>query len=247
MRRSVDGHGHRRSLGLERLEHTEWARKSVERVRSLRRSIDGTHIGSLSPSRTARHVSHSQGSPADREKESPRSSSGEDAAGGQAIVLSKDEVEELGDPVMRGKSRIGPSAFMPPLAYSFSVSYLLISPIQGVLGGLATMFSTTPASALLPSLAHFAHSKEPGVAAPTVLTAGERKLVENRTLTVFGGRDGFSNVERMRRWTQGLERAHGSRFTAIEVRDGGHFWHSQRELEALKESVRGWVEDLEWF
>lgn len=243
MRRSVDGNGHHRSFGLDRLERTEWARKSVERVRSLRRSIDGTQLGSLSPSRTARHVSHSQPSQADREKESPRSSSGEDAAGGKAIVPSKDEVEELGDPCMRGKSRIGPNALMPPLAYSFAVSYLLISPIQGLLGGLATMFSTTPASAILPSLAHFAHRKGPGVGAPT---EGERKLVENRTLAVFGSRDGFSNVERMRRWIQHLKTMQGSRFTAIEVRDGGHFWHSQRELEALKEGVRGWVEDLEW-
>ena len=49
-RRSLDHHHHKSSLHLERLEHHEWARKSVDRVRSIRRSIDH-----LSPTRKKYH------------------------------------------------------------------------------------------------------------------------------------------------------------------------------------------------
>lgn len=232
-RASHEAHRGRRSLGLDRLEHSEWGRRSIDRVRSLRRSMDGSRLRSLSPSRASHHASHSK-------KSRSSSSFAEDR---RAVVAgSKEEASTDSatvDPTMKANMP------MPSLEFGeLDVAYLLISPIQGVIGGLATMFSTTPASALLPSLP-FSHRKR-SHCEPTAHGARERKFVGNKTLVMFGDKDGFSNVERMRRWTQRLEGVQGSKLSAVEVKDGGHFWHSERELELLKSRVRQWVAELEY-
>jgi hypothetical protein len=123
---------------------------------------------------------------------------------------------------------------------NIDAAYLLISPIQGVVGGLATMFSTTPVKAFVPSLSFFSRKKE-SHSGSTTLSSNEGKLAENRTLVVFGNKDTFSNADKMRRWAQKLESIGGGRFTAIEVPDGGHFWHQREELDMLRSSVETWV------
>lgn len=131
---------------------------------------------------------------------------------------------------------------MPHLEFGeVEAAYLLISPIQGVVGGLATMFTTTSAKSLLPTLSFRKKETHAGSAAVSV---GDRKFVENKTLVVFGNKDSFSNADRMRRWTQKLEGVEGSRFRAVEVNNGGHFWHGMEELEVLKRSVERWAREL---
>lgn len=265
-RKSRDHHHHRSSLHLERLEHREWARKSVDRVRSIRRSIDA-----LSPTRRKHHnyvhddmdgsgqraddidnavssVSAVASSSSSRPATSPVSEAPPGAKTGLG-VLSKDDAHMFLDPVLRAqlssdptpqqKVHLEPGTLLPSLSFQFTPAYLLISPIQGAIGGLATMFATTPYSHLLPPLP-FIKKKEK----EHKFTEGELKLVHSPSLAVFGGNDGFSNVEKMRRWTQALRHAPGSRFQAVEVKSGGHFWHEHGHLEELKMSIKVWVGEI---
>lgn len=225
-RTSLDSHHGRRSLRLDRLEHSDWGRRSVERVRSLRKSLDG-HRFSPPPSPT-RHTSHS-------ERRGNNSSATDDTPGGPSVVVSQEEAREA--------AAATAAVPMPHLEFGeMDAAYLLISPIQGVVGGLATMFTTTSAKSLLPTLSF--HKKETHVSNPASLSVGDRKFVENRTLVVFGNKDSFSNADRMRRWTQKLEGVEGSRFRAVEVHNGGHFWHEMEHLEILKSSVERYAREL---
>lgn len=225
-RKSLDSHHGRRSLRLDRLEHSDWGRRSVERVRSLRKSLDGRHFSP--PPSPSRHTSHSERRP-------NSSSATDDMPGGPSVVVSQEEASEAAAATM---------AAVPMSHLEFGemeAAYLLISPIQGVVGGLATMFTTTSAKSLLPNLSF--RKKEPH-SSSTALGAGDRKFVENKTLVVFGNKDSFSNADRMRRWTHKLEGVEGSRFRAVEVNNGGHFWHEMEELETLKRSVERWATEL---
>ncbi|KFY21549.1 hypothetical protein V493_07311, partial [Pseudogymnoascus sp. VKM F-4281 (FW-2241)] len=226
-RRSLDSHHGRRSLRLDRLEHSEWGRKSVERVRSLRKSLDSHRF---SPPPSPRQASHSS----QTERRANGSSGTDDTPGGSPVVVNQDEVAEA--------AAATAAVPMPHLEFGrVEAAYLLISPIQGVVGGLATMFSTTSAKSLLPTLSLRKRESHGSIAA---VGEGERKLVDNRTLVVFGNRDSFSNADKMRRWTHKLEGMEGSRFRAVEVNNGGHFWHEMEELETLKRSVEKWAREL---
>ncbi|KFY06972.1 hypothetical protein V492_07563 [Pseudogymnoascus sp. VKM F-4246] len=221
-RTSLDSHHGRRSLRLEKLEHSDWGRKSVEKVRSLRKSLDGHHF---SPPSSPRQTSYT-------ERRANSSSATIDTPGGPSMVVSPEEASEAA-------AATAAAVPMPHLEFGeLAVAYLLISPIQGVVGGLATMFTSTSAKSLLPTLSFRKH------AGSGVVTAGDRKFVENKTLVVFGNKDSFSNADRMRKWTHMLEGAKGSRFRAVEVNNGGHFWHEMEELETLKRSVEGWAREL---
>ncbi|OBT98600.1 hypothetical protein VE01_03642 [Pseudogymnoascus verrucosus] len=225
-RTSLDSHHARRSLRLDRLEHSDWGRRSVERVRSLRKSLDG-HRFSPPPS-PSRHTSQT-------ERRTNSSSATIDTPGGASVVVSPEEASEA-------VAATAAATPMPLLQFGeMDAVYLLISPIQGVVGGLATMFTTTSAKSLLPSLSF---RKKDAHASTAALNGGDGKFVENKTLVVFGNKDSFSNADRMRRWTQKLEGARGSRFRAVEVNNGGHFWHEMEELEVLKRSVERWAREL---
>ncbi|ELR09881.1 hypothetical protein GMDG_04359 [Pseudogymnoascus destructans 20631-21] len=202
-RTSLDSHHGRRSLRLDRLENSDWGRRSLERVRSLRKSLDGPRF-SPPPSRQASQT----------ERRANSSSATIDTPGGASVVVSPEEASEAA-------AATAAATPMPLLQFGeMDAAYLLISPIQGVVGGLATVFTTTSAKSLLPSLLF--HKKETH-ASTAALSAGDVKFVENKTLVVFGNKDSFSNAGRMRRWTQKLEGARGSRFRAVEVNNGGHF------------------------
>ncbi|KAG5931228.1 hypothetical protein E4U53_001884 [Claviceps sorghi] len=96
-------------------------------------------------------------------------------------------------------------------------AYILVSPLQGLVAHLATM-------SLLPSHSH-THD-EPA----------EKKLVENPTLAVFGDKDVFVPVGKLRTWAARLS-AGSSRFTAWEVPCAGHFWTEEGVLQGLTERV----------
>ncbi|OBT74636.1 hypothetical protein VF21_06366 [Pseudogymnoascus sp. 05NY08] len=230
-RTSLDSHHGRRSLRLDRLEHSDWGRRSVERVRSLRKSLDGHRFSPPpSPSRQASLTSQTV-------RRANSSSATIDTPGGASVVVSPEEASEAA-------AATAAATPMPHLEFGeVDAAYLLISPIQGVVGGLATMFTTTSAKSLLPTLSF--RKKEPhGHGSTAALSAGDGKFVENKTLVVFGNKDSFSNADRMRRWTHKLEGVQGSRFRAVEVNNGGHFWHEMEELEVLKRSVERWAREL---
>ncbi|KID82558.1 prolyl oligopeptidase [Metarhizium guizhouense ARSEF 977] len=106
-------------------------------------------------------------------------------------------------------------------------AYLLVSPLQGVVTHLATM-------ALLPW---------PRAGRRRDDDAGERKLVENATLAVFGDRDVFVPVGRLRAWVARLG-GQGSMFAAREVASAGHFWGEDGVLDLMTESVEAFAAGL---
>ena len=263
VRKSRDRH-HRPSLHLDRLEHHEWASKSVDRMRSIRRSMDA-----LSPSRRSKRQSwvHDDGEgqmPPDASLSEttdrlsavpssgsslPATSPASEPARGPA-VLAAEHAQMFSDPVLgtqldtdpavQAKANVANGTVLPSLTFEFTPAYLLISPIQGALGGLATMFTTTRHTALLPSIPFFKKKdKEHKV------SGGELKLVHHQTLAVFGGSDGFSSVEMMRKWTNALLQAPGSRFQAIEINGAGHFWHDHGHLDDLKTTIKAWILKIE--
>lgn len=224
-RTSLDSHHGRRSLRLDRLEHSDWGRKSVERVRSLRKSLDGHRFSPPPSPRQASQTSQT-------ERRANASSGTIDTPGGTPVVVSQEEASEAAAATIP----------MPQLEFGeINAAYLLISPIQGVVGGLATMFTTTSAKSLLPNLSF---RKKEAHGSSAALGPADGKFVDNKTLVVFGNRDSFSNADRMRRWTQKLEGVEGSSFRAVEVNNGGHFWHEMEELQVLKRSIEGWAREL---
>lgn len=262
-RKSRDRH-HRPSLHLDRLEHHEWARKSVDRMRSIRRSMDA-----LSPTRRSKRNSwaHDEDEgqmPPDGSlskttnrlsavtfsgSSRPATSPALEPARGPA-VLSAEHAQMFSDPVLRtqlntdpavqAKVHVADGTLLPSLTFDFTPAYLLISPIQGALGGLATMFTTTRHTALLPSIPFFKKKDKEHKS-----TEGELKLVHHHTLAVFGGSDGFSSVEMMRKWTDALHHSPGSQFQAIEINGAGHFWHDREHLDELKTSIKVWIREIE--
>lgn len=260
-------HHQRPSLHLERLEHHEWARKSVDRVRSIRRSIDA-----MSPTMKKHHnwvrddgdasnrtvddidarphtFSSVASSGSLRPATSPVSEVPTTRKSGPG-VLAKDDAELFSDRVLRTQLRSDPSlqqkvhaadgTLLSSLSFQLTPAYLLISPIQGAIGGLATMFATTPSKQLLPSIP-FLKRKEKG----HEFTEGELKLVHNPTLAVFGASDSLSSVDMMRRWTNALRHAPGSKFEAVEVTKAGHFWNVTGQLDELKTAIRVWLGEME--
>lgn len=254
---------HRPSLHLDRLEHHEWARKSVDRMRSVRHSMDA-----LSPTRRSKRHSwvHDDGeghTPTDATLSEttngtsavtsaglsrPATSPVSEPARGPA-VLSAEHAQMFSDPVLRtqvntdpavqAKVHVANGTLLPSLTFEFTPAYLLISPIQGALGGLATMFTTTRHTALLPSIPFLKKKNK-----EHKFTEGELKLVHHQTLAVFGSADGFSSVEMMRKWTNALHDAPGSRFQTIEINGAGHFWHDHGHLDELKTSIKRWIREI---
>ncbi len=235
-----DDHGRKSRDGHVRLS-TDWARKSVDHVRSIRRSMDA-----ISPSRRPRHgkgeecssidhhmrddslaSSQTDGGVLDRPKPGPR-------------VLSTKDAELYSDPVYRLSQPLAIGTLLPRVHLDFEAAYLLISPIQGIVGGFATMFATTPMSSLIPRIPTFRkHSHN-----DHHFTEGELKLVHNRTLGIYGSEDGMSSLDKMRKWTKALSIAPGSRFKAIEVEGAQHFWHEGGHLENLKVALQRWTNEL---
>ncbi|KAF6812732.1 putative acid phosphatase [Colletotrichum plurivorum] len=125
-------------------------------------------------------------------------------------------------------------------------AYLLVSPLQGVITHLATMsFLPTSAGRGLFSRAP-TKPREQGAPAYTSdhRQLSETKLVENGTLALFGDRDVFVPVAKLRGWVQRLESADGSRFHGEEVPGAGHFWAEAKVAHVLRDKVAAFAADL---
>ncbi|KAF4479172.1 hypothetical protein CGGC5_v011766 [Colletotrichum fructicola Nara gc5] len=65
----------------------------------------------------------------------------------------------------------------------------------------------------------------------------ETKLVENQTLALFGDKDGFVPVAKLRNWVERLESVERSRFHGEEVATAGHFWTEGKVASVLRGKV----------
>jgi alpha/beta superfamily hydrolase len=198
-RASHDSHN-RRSLSFE----PERLRKSIDRVRSLARRPDfrssSTSIqrkGSDSPRRSS-----SGGSSPSVEIVSPLDAAVEKAehTGGEVDDIGLDDIK---------------------------VSYLLISPLQGLVTKLATMWSKSPRL----------KTKDLSSKNKDEVCDLEKKMTSNDTLAIFGDEDIFSTSKKLRLWADRLASEKNSRFRHVEISGAGHFWHEEGVADQMWANV----------
>ncbi|KAL7939296.1 Alpha/Beta hydrolase protein [Trichoderma chlorosporum] len=102
-------------------------------------------------------------------------------------------------------------------------AYLLVSPLQGLVTHLATM-------SLVPSVLARRSS-------PPLQDEAETKLVLNPTLAVFGDRDIFVPVSKLRAWVARLSSHDTSLFRGYEINSAGHFWAEEGVLHSMLDLI----------
>lgn len=204
-RASHDSHN-RRSFSFE----PERLRKSIDKVRSLARRPDfRSPVTSL----------QRQGSTSSSHDSSGRSSTSveivsplEAGSGDGQSNGSKRENIDFGD---------------------IKVSYLLISPLQGLVTKLATMWSKTPQ----------VKTKELSKNQESSCDI-EVELVLNDTLAIFGDEDIFSASKKLRLWANSLNSEENSRFRHVEISGAGHFWHEEEAMNQMRTNIKKFVSGL---
>ncbi|UNI24865.1 hypothetical protein JDV02_010584 [Purpureocillium takamizusanense] len=137
-------------------------------------------------------------------------------------------------------------------------SYVLVSPLQGLVTHLATMNLLPSSLTTRHHHGHWGHGRGaagegnddgPAAAAPGQgRDLAEGKLMACPTLAVYGDKDVFVPVSRLRSWVARLTGGDGrkgdegggsasSLFRAHEVRDAGHFWAEEGALPEMEEVV----------
>ncbi|GAA6030090.1 hypothetical protein JCM8097_009250 [Rhodosporidiobolus ruineniae] len=68
---------------------------------------------------------------------------------------------------------------------------------------------------------------------------------ENRVLAIYGDKDQFSGVEKLRAWSARLEKeaGDGGRFKVLEIEGADHFWREKEKKRAMLASVEAWLEE----
>jgi alpha/beta superfamily hydrolase len=142
-----------------------------------------------------------------------------------------------------------PDHLLPvPGRTTFRPAYLLVSPLQGVVTNLATLSLPPLLSMSGKPWARFSVRGSGEAAAPSghseqdilaraVSTEAEDKLVQNATLAIYGDRDGFVPVRKLRDWASRLEAIQDSKFRAHEVSSANHFWAQRNVACTLREAV----------
>jgi alpha/beta superfamily hydrolase len=144
--------------------------------------------------------------------------------------------------------RVAAPDHLLPLAgrTTFLPAYLLVSPLQGIISSLATM-SLPPLLSVSGAWARFSTRGNSGTVHSDALESGvhdgitpaeaEDKLVQNATLAVYGDRDGFVPVRKLRAWASRLEGIPDSKFRAHEVSSATHFWAQGNVASTLRDAV----------
>ncbi|TVY56077.1 hypothetical protein LSUE1_G010170, partial [Lachnellula suecica] len=193
-----------RSRSSFTIETPELVRKSVDRVRSITRSTSKR----FSPRRQDSH--------------------------GSFASLYKSRKAESDSSLDQKQSRIGEDTDIkaikeiPDISEGLQTAYLLVSPLQGWVNTLATMWS----------------SKSAG---KDTIPDTEMKLTVVPTLALFGNGDVFVSVKRLRAWAEKLGAAgKGGRslFRHRQVANAGHFWIDHEALKVLREEVKDFVRTL---
>ncbi|AEO67848.1 uncharacterized protein THITE_2116977 [Thermothielavioides terrestris NRRL 8126] len=138
---------------------------------------------------------------------------------------------------------------------AFRPAYLLVSPLQGIVTNLVTL-SVSPTLSSLPGKvwarlstkgsreAAGLETPEPPGPAHAAAADAEAKLTQNTTLAIYGDRDGFVPVRKLRAWASRLQAVPDSRFRAHEVSGADHFWASGNVAFTLREAVRAFGASL---
>lgn len=189
------------------MDPTESIRRSVDLVRSVgRRSRNGDGQMSPVPKRYS-----SNGSAISSTKRSVR---------GKASVASLDFKSE--------KTACERSTMQEVLMPDIQAAYLLISPLQGLVNNLATMWSAIPRTKPKDG----EQSEE------------EIKLVSNHTLAIYGDTDVFTSTRKLRIWSDRLKSANGSSFQSEEISGAGHFWHEEGLVYLMRDFAKEFVRSL---
>jgi pimeloyl-ACP methyl ester carboxylesterase len=195
-------HDSYRSRSSFTIETPELVRKSVDRVRSI------TRANRFSPRRQDSHGSIT------------------------SYKSKKTESDHFLDQETKDTEVEAPAAKtikeIPRITDGLQTSYLLVSPLQGWINTLATMWS----------------ARSPG---KDSIPENEMKLVIDPTLALYGDDDVFVSIKRLRSWAGKLMGAgKGSRgqFRHREVANAGHFWHDHDALKILQEEVKDFVRGL---
>jgi pimeloyl-ACP methyl ester carboxylesterase len=119
---------------------------------------------------------------------------------------------------------------IPGIVDNLQVAYLLVSPLQGWVNTLATMWSTKAAREKYSISEH------------------EMKFTVDPTLAIFGDDDVFVSVKKLRNWVGKLSTARKGKeicqFRHKEVPGAGHFWHDYKAVQALRTEVKDFVSTL---
>ncbi|KAI1383962.1 Alpha/Beta hydrolase protein [Hypoxylon trugodes] len=127
----------------------------------------------------------------------------------------------------------------------FRSAYLLVSPPLGLATNLATMSFSNPLSGWSKrGRGGSSSSKDAGDTTKREEAEAEMKLTANPTLTVYGDRDGFLTLKKMRDWTTELGSTEGSLFHHVEVPGAGHFWVEEDVIYELREAVLSFAKRL---
>jgi len=191
-------HDSYRSRSSFTLDSPRMVRRSVKRIRSIRRS------GALSPGRKGSHRSISSEF---RKKGSGSESSIENIAPDERDVIKA----------------------IPGIGDELQVAYLLVSPPQGWIKALATMWSSSLGKA------------------KDAIPERDMKFTVDPTLAIFGDDDVLISVKKLRVWAEKLtETAKGTecQFRYKEVARAGHFWHDHDAAQVLREEIKTFIATL---
>jgi hypothetical protein len=192
-RASHDSHRSRSSFTIDT---PEIVRKSMDRVRSIRKTKR------FSPKR----------------QESTSSSRKENE--------SQSSFEHISPEEGSGKMNTIVYKEIPGIGTGLQAAYLLISPLQGLVSHLLTLWSSRSWKDQIPD--------------------HEMKLTVDPSLVVFGDDDLFVSVKRLRSWVTRLsEASKGSGlFRHVEISGAGHFWQDLEAVKILHDEVQAFVKTL---
>ena len=111
------------------------------------------------------------------------------------------------------------------------VYYLIVSPVLPPVAAFATFFSTLSFK---------------GIPKEKVLSGrhARHELAKCPSLAVYGSRDRFTSVKKLRAWADALSQISGSTFQYHEVDGAGHFWHETGALENIENHISEWASFL---
>ncbi|KAK2623725.1 hypothetical protein QTJ16_006906 [Diplocarpon rosae] len=119
---------------------------------------------------------------------------------------------------------------VPGIIDNLQLSYLLVSPLQGIVSSLATLWTSKCWK-----------EKE-------AVSENEMKFAVDPTLAIFGDDDVFVSAKKLRAWAgkiTEMSREGGSgQFCYAEVPRAGHFWHDRQAVKVLQDRIRNFVRDL---
>lgn len=201
-RASHDSHRSRSSFSVDA---PEMVRKSVDRVRSI-----GKH----------RRVSPKRHNTQDSIASSPKRTLGSAHSLAPSLpdekALKQDE-----EPMVKA---------IPGIVDRLQVGYLLVSPLQGLVNSLATLWTSKC-------------WKE-----KDSISENEMKFTVDPTLAIFGDDDVFVSAKRLRAWAEKITDASkeggNCQFRYTEVSGAGHFWHDRQAVKILQNQIKTFVQDL---